>query len=198
MTEWGFSVIGASCHSGGGGSTKEGIRRHWAPHIRFFAYELGSSWVSVTLLMWPRPLRQPQSAGSPVLGAPASPLGLRSSPSCCIVSCFCISAHFSLTAPPLPLLALLQLGPPQKLSSRPSLDVTSPKRSLLTPPISLGGTSVDVLATSLTPLHSSLRPCLPSSLSTRTVSWWHLCPRLVGSSLRNEYPRTCCQGPETA
>nr|KAF6382661.1 hypothetical protein mPipKuh1_009007 [Pipistrellus kuhlii] len=130
MTEWGYGVIRASCHSGGGGSTKEAIRRLWAPHKRFFAYRLESSWVSVALeplLMWPRSLGQPQSAGSPVLEALASPLGLRSSPSSCIVSCFCISAHFSLTAPPLPLLALLQLGPPQKLSSRPSLDVTSPK-----------------------------------------------------------------------
>lgn len=49
MTGWGYSIIGASCHAGDGGSTKEGIGRHWAPHIRVFAYALESSWVSVTL-----------------------------------------------------------------------------------------------------------------------------------------------------
>lgn len=183
MTEWGLRHHRCFLPLRTCGTTKEGIRRHWAPHVRFFAYVLEFSWVSVTpepLLMWPRPLRQPQSAGFPVLEAPASPLGLRSSPSCCIISCFCISAHFSVTASPLPLLTFLQLSPPQKLSSRPSKDVTSPKRSLLIPPISLSGTSVDILVTSFTPLHSSLGPCLPSSLSTRTVSWWHLCPRLGG------------------
>lgn len=133
-----------------------------------------------SLLTWPCPLRQPQSTGSPVLRVSASPLGLCSSPSCCITSCFCVFAHVSLTGLPLPLLTHLQLSLPHKVSFKTrfgchAFQEVSPDLSFLPGWHLWKHFYIFVISFSLHFMALWVHVC--SFLRTRTMSLWHLCPR---------------------
>lgn len=183
MTECGYSICLCFLPLWRGREHKG--RGIWTPSIRFFAYELESSRISVAfkhLLMWPCSLHQTQSTGSPVLRASASLAGLCSSPSRYIILHFCVFAHFSLIEPPPSLLSSLisklvllinKLSFKTQLGCHFFQDV-SPDLSCLP-----GWHFCKHFCYFLfTPLYSSLGPRLHSSLSTRTVSQWYLCLRL--------------------
>lgn len=146
-----------------------------------------------------------ETSGFPLLRASASALGLCSSPACCIIPCFCVFAHFSLTGPPLVPSPISDLVFLINSHSGPSLDVTRAKRYLLTSPIVLSGTSVNIFVISFSLHITALWAMAAQFLEHQDCVLVAFVPqaeprawKVVDSFLRNECPRGCYQGSEVA